>query len=317
MSPLTRALTYAGLIVCSLVFAAPFFWLVTSALKRPEQLMAYPIEWIPRPFMWSNFREAWEFRPFPLYLRNTLTIAVLTTIGSMLSSSLVAYGLTRIDWPGRRVLFIAIISTMMLPYQVVMVPLFTLFVKIGWIDTFKPLIVPSFFLSAYVYLLRGFFQAIPNDLSEAAHLDGASEFGIYWRVIMPLARPAIATVGLFAFIGAWNDFCRPAHLSRQRDELHPRPRPRDVPGPARHLLALPDGGLDPCHSPHRRPLLLHPAHVHSGDRADRAKGLQHTEVRRQHGYVSIAPCGRPNEFPYPSRRWQHPQQSRLTHSLNP
>ena len=210
MSPLTRALTYAGLIVCSLVFAAPFFWLVTSALKRPEQLMAYPIEWIPRPFMWSNFREAWEFRPFPLYLRNTLTIAVLTTIGSMLSSSLVAYGLTRIDWPGRRVLFIAIISTMMLPYQVVMVPLFTLFVKLGWIDTFKPLIVPSFFLSAfYVYLLRGFFQAIPKDLSEAAHLDGASEFGIYWRVIMPLARPAIATVGLFAFIGAWNDFVGP------------------------------------------------------------------------------------------------------------
>lgn len=172
--------------------------------------MAYPIQWLPHPVMWSNFREGWEFRPFSLYLKNTLWVAGFSTLGSVVSSSLVAYGITRINWPGRRILFIALISTMMLPGQVVMVPLFTMFCKLGWVDTFKPLIVPTFFGGAfYVYLLRGFFMAIPKDLSEAATIDGASEFSIYWRVILPLARPALATVGLFAFIGAWNDFIGP------------------------------------------------------------------------------------------------------------
>lgn len=208
--PAGRALAYFWLILLSAIFAAPFFWLVTSALKTPDQLLAYPIRWIPHPAIWSNFAKGWSFRPFTLYLKNTLIIAVFSTVGSVVSSSLVAYGLTRIDWPGRRVLFIIIISTMMLPYQVVMVPLFTLFVKLGWVDTFKPLIVPTFFGGAfYIYLLRGFFMAIPKDLSEAARIDGASEFGIYWRIIMPLARPALATVALFSFIGAWNDFVGP------------------------------------------------------------------------------------------------------------
>ncbi len=208
--PAGRVLVYLMLVLYSVLFAAPFFWLVTSAVKRPEQLMAYPIQWIPDPVVWSNFREGWQFRPFSLYLRNTLYVAVLSTIGSVLSSSLVAYGLTRIDWPGRRVLFVTLIGTMMLPGQVVMVPLFALFVRLGWVDTFKPLWVPAFFAGAfYVYLLRGFFQAIPRDLSEAATIDGASEWAIYWRIVMPLARPALATVGLFAFIGAWNDFVGP------------------------------------------------------------------------------------------------------------
>ncbi|BCW97577.1 MAG: sn-glycerol-3-phosphate transport system permease protein UgpE [Armatimonadota bacterium] len=208
--PAGRVLVYALLFLFSAIFAAPFFWLVTSAVKRPEQLMAYPIQWIPDPVVWSNFREGWSFRPFSLYLRNTLYVAVLSTIGSVLSSSLVAYGLTRIEWPGRRLLFVTLIGTMMLPGQVVMVPLFALFVRLGWVDTFKPLWVPTFFAGAfYVYLLRGFFQAIPRDLSEAATIDGASEWVIYWRIVMPLARPALATVGLFAFIGAWNDFVGP------------------------------------------------------------------------------------------------------------
>lgn len=205
-----KVFVYILLVLCSLVFAAPFFWLVTSAVKKPEQLMAYPIHWIPSPVMWSNFSEGWAFRPFSLYLRNTLYVALLSTLGSVVSSSLVAYGITRIDWPGRKALFILLIGTMMLPGQVVMVPLFAMFVKLGWVDTFKPLWVPTFFAGAfYVYLLRGFFLAIPKDLSEAATIDGASEWAIYWRVIMPLARPALATVGLFAFIGAWNDFVGP------------------------------------------------------------------------------------------------------------
>ena len=203
-------MVYVAVIALSLLFAAPFLWLVTSAVKTPQQLLAYPVQWIPHPVRWANFSEGWAFRPFSLYLRNTLVIAVFSTAGSVISSSLVAYGLTRIEWPGRRVLFVALISTMMLPAQVVMVPLFTMFCKLGWIDTFKPLIVPTFFAAAfYVYLLRGFFLSIPKDLSEAARIDGAGEFGIYWRVIMPLARPALATVGLFAFIGAWNDFVCP------------------------------------------------------------------------------------------------------------
>lgn len=205
-----RAGVYLLLALFSLIFAAPFFWLVTSALKAPEQMMAYPIQWLPSPPVWSNFVEGWQFRPFSVYLANTLYVAVLSTIGSIISSSLVAYGLTRIDWPGRRWLFVVLVGTMMLPGQVVMVPLFTMFVQLGWIDTFRPLWVPTFFAGAfYVYLLRGFFLSIPRDLSEAATIDGAGEWAIYWKVIMPLARPALATVGLFAFIGAWNDFVNP------------------------------------------------------------------------------------------------------------
>jgi len=157
-----------------------------------------------------NYTRGLVFIPFLQQLRNTLVICVACVIGTLLSCSLVAYGLSKIDWRGRGVLFMIILSTMMLPYQVIMVPLFAVFSRLGWVDTFLPLTVPAFLGNAfYIFLLRQFFMTIPRDLSEAARLDGCSEFDIYRRVILPLSKPALAMVGLWTFMGAWNDFVGP------------------------------------------------------------------------------------------------------------
>jgi multiple sugar transport system permease protein len=158
----------------------------------------------------SNYTRGLVFIPFFQQLRNTLIISIVTVLGTIISCSLVAYGLSRIEWKGRNALFIILLSTMMLPYQVVMVPLFAIFVRLGWVDTFLPLTVPSFMGNAFfIFLLRQFFMTIPKDLSEAAKLDGCSEFDIYHRVILPLSKPALAMVGLWTFMGAWNDFLGP------------------------------------------------------------------------------------------------------------
>ena len=159
---------------------------------------------------WSNYSRGLVFIPFFQQLRNTLIISICCVIGTILSCSLVAYGLSKIDWKGRNTLFVIMLSTMMLPAQVTMIPVFAIFVKLHWIDTFLPLIVPSFLGTPFfIFLLRQFFLGIPKELSEAARLDGCSEFAIYRRVIMPLSKPALATVGLFTFMGAWNEFMGP------------------------------------------------------------------------------------------------------------
>jgi len=159
---------------------------------------------------WRNYTRGLVFIPFAQQLRNTLIICVVCVFGTVLSCSLVAYGLAKIDWGGRNALFMIILSTMMLPYQVIMVPVFAIFVWLGWVDTFLPLTVPAFLGNAFfIFLLRQFFLTIPKDLSEAARLDGCTEFDIYRRVILPLAKPALAMVGLWTFMGAWNDFMGP------------------------------------------------------------------------------------------------------------
>jgi multiple sugar transport system permease protein len=160
--------------------------------------------------LWSNYSRGLTFIPFYQELRNTLIIAILSVIGTVLSCSLVAYGLAKIEWRGRNILFIILISTMMLPGQVTMIPIFAIFVKLGWIDTYLPLTVPTFLGNTFfIFLLRQFFLGIPKELSEAARLDGCSEWDIYRRIVMPLSKPALATVGLFTFMGAWNDFMGP------------------------------------------------------------------------------------------------------------
>lgn len=159
---------------------------------------------------WSNYSRGLVFIPFFQELRNTLIIALSCVFGTILSCSLVAYGLSKIEWKGRNLLFLILLSTMMLPAQVTMIPVFTIFVRLHWVNTFLPLIVPSFLGSAFfIFLLRQFFMGIPRELSEAAKLDGCSEFAIYRRIVMPLSKPALATVGLFSFLAAWNDFLNP------------------------------------------------------------------------------------------------------------
>ena len=158
-------------------------------------------------FEWSNYSRGLVFIPFFQQLRNTLVISICCVLCTILSCSMVAYGLSKIDWKGRNALFVIMLSTMMLPAQVTMIPVFAIFVKLHWIDTFLPLIVPSLLGTPFfIFLLRQFFLGIPKELSEAARLDGCSEFAIYRRVIMPLSKPALATVGLFTFMAAWNDF---------------------------------------------------------------------------------------------------------------
>lgn len=205
-----RGVVYTLLIALSIVFLAPFAWLVSTSVKPDAQILAYPPIWIPRPLQWTNYSEGLTAIPFGLYLLNTLTICTATVIGTVFSSSLVAYGLSRIPWRGREILFYALVGTMLLPPQVTMVPVFSIFKALGWLDTYLPLTVPSFLAPAFsVFLLRQFFRGIPKELAEAARLDGASEWDIYRRVVLPLAKPALWTVGLFAFIGAWNDYLGP------------------------------------------------------------------------------------------------------------
>lgn len=211
-------LIHIALIPAGLVFLLPFLWMLSTSLKTDQQLYAYPPIWIPNPLNWANYPNAVTYITFFLYLRNTLFIAITSTIGALISCSLVAYSIARIPWPGRNILFLATVATLMLPSQVTLIPLFLVFKGLGWVGDFRPLIVPHFFGNAlYIFLLRQFFMTIPRELSEAARMDGASEFRIYWSIIMPLARPALATVAIFEFIARWRDYLGPLiYLSDQK-----------------------------------------------------------------------------------------------------
>lgn len=193
-----------------LLFLFPFYWLVSTALKPDTQIFQMPPAWVPNPLMWENYPKALTDIPFFLYALNTLKICTCSVCGTVLASSLVAYSLAKIRWPGRNLVFYSLVATMILPAQVTMIPSFMIFKWLGWIGTMLPLTVPPFLGGAFsIFLLRQFFMTIPNELSDAARIDGCDEFGIYWRIVMPLAKTGIVTVGLFAFIGSWNDFLGP------------------------------------------------------------------------------------------------------------
>lgn len=207
---LRAALTYAALLLFAVVFVAPFLWMVSTSLKPDDQIFSEQVQWIPRPFRWENYPKAMESFPFLLYLGNTLFVCMMTTLGTVFSAALPAYGFSRIRWRGRDTLFLVLLMTLMLPAQVTMIPTFLIFRWLGWTGTFLPLIVPSFLGSAFsIFLLRQFFLTIPQELSDAARIDGCSEMSILWRIIVPIAKPAITTVALFAFTNAWMDFLNP------------------------------------------------------------------------------------------------------------
>jgi multiple sugar transport system permease protein len=202
---------YVALIILTITYVLPFFWMFTSALKNDAQVYVVPPIWIPNPAFWENFKNAWNSQPFNRYLFNTVFLyAIPVAVGMVLSSSIVAYGFSRLKWKGRDTLFYLCLATMMVPFQVQMVPLFIIFKNLGWIDSFRPLVVPAFFGSPfYIFMLRQFFMTLPIELSEAARIDGANEFGILFRIVLPLSKPALTVVALFAFIDAWNDYLGP------------------------------------------------------------------------------------------------------------
>ncbi len=198
------------LLIGGISFVLPFIWMVSTSLKQDIEVFRFPPNWIPEVPQWNNYIKAVQYIPFFQYTKNTLIICAMTVIGAVLSCSIVAYSLSRIEWPGRDLLFIITIAVLMIPFPVTMIPLFILFSRLGWVDTFKPLIVPLFFGSPfYIFLLRQFMMTIPRELSDAAYLDGASDLQIYYSLILPLTKPALATVALFQFMSAWHDFLGP------------------------------------------------------------------------------------------------------------
>ena len=246
-----RIAVHVMLIAAAIVFAFPFYWVATSAVKPLPEVMRLPVNWWPSEWQWQNFWNAatfsedtspyyrnwdgfiaavtfrgdgggtsgeqalaaWGFLFDAFFVRcvgNTLFVTIAGVIGTVMSNALVAYGFSRIVWPGREVVFFLTLATMMVPFPVIMIPLFILFAKFGWVGTLYPLWVPYFFGSAFnIFLLRQFFRTIPFDLSDAGRIDGCNEFGIFIRVIVPLARPALSVVALFHFLYAWNDFLGP------------------------------------------------------------------------------------------------------------
>ena len=205
------------LLVSGISFVAPFLWMVVTSLKVSEQIFTWPPVLIPNPVQWINYYDALTFLPFGRYFLNSIVLCVVVALGTLISNTLVAYGFSRIDWIGRDGVFVLVLSTMLLPSQVTMIPMYIIFRKLGWIGGFLPLTVPSFLGSAYyTFLMRQFFRTIPFELSDAARIDGASELGIFYRVILPLSKPALTTVALFTFIFTWNDFLGP--LIYLRDE---------------------------------------------------------------------------------------------------
>lgn len=205
-----KVITYLLLIGLSIIFIFPFLWLIGTSLKPENEALSFPPALLPKVWDFANYKDVFTIVSFGRYYMNSIIVTIATVIGTVLSSTLVAYGFARIKGKGREVWFALLLATMMLPPQVTMIPVYMIFSKLGWVNTFLPLIVPAFFGNAYyIFLLRQFFRTIPKELEESAYLDGCSTFGIFRRIIIPLSVPAVITVALLSFMGTWNDFLGP------------------------------------------------------------------------------------------------------------
>ena len=209
-----KVLVWCFLVIGTILFCLPLAWMISTSLKPLSQIWIFPPKWIPKPVLWGNYIAALKTFPFHLFFANTGIITLFSLIGLIISSSLCAYGFARLRFPGRDFLFMIVLSVMMLPFIVILIPRYILFRYLGWIDTFKPLIVPNYFgVGGYgvfsIFLLRQFFRQIPLNLSDSARIDGCSEFGIYARIIMPLSKPGLIAITIFAFLYNWNNFLEP------------------------------------------------------------------------------------------------------------
>jgi multiple sugar transport system permease protein len=219
---LVEVLKYALLVALAFLFILPLLWMVSSALKDDNQVFSIPPIWIPSPLHPENFATAWGKYTFTRFTLNTVfRYAIPSTILVTVSSAIVAYGFSRLRWRGREVLFALCLATVMIPAQVMLVPLFITYKNLGWLNSYLPLVVPALFGSPwFIFMLRQFFMTIPQELSDAARIDGAGEFGILFRIILPLSVPPLIVVALFAFLGAWNDFLGPL-VFINRQEMFP------------------------------------------------------------------------------------------------
>ncbi|OUC08205.1 hypothetical protein RY27_10365, partial [Litorilinea aerophila] len=203
---LGHLILHAILIAGSVMMLIPLAWTISTSLKTMQQIAVWPPEWIPNPVMWRNYIEVFQAAPVTLWLRNSLVIVAANVIGSVITCSFVAYGFARVQFPGRDALFLLLLSTLMMPYIVRLIPLYVIYNQIGWINTFLPVTIPQLLgrNPFFIFLLRQFFRGIPFELSDAARIDGCSEFGIGWRIVLPLSKPALAAVTIFAFRDSWD-----------------------------------------------------------------------------------------------------------------
>jgi len=216
---LSKTLVYAALIAGSFFILMPLIWMISTSLKKLSHVFRFPPEFIPNPVVWGNYQHALTVLPFDTYLVNTLTIVVISVTGEVLISAVVAYAFSRLNWKGRDILFIIVIATMMLPGQVTLIPVFIMYKYLGWLDTFLPLTIPSWFGNAfYIFLLRQYFMTLSKDMDEAAVIDGCSKFGVFWRITLPMSKPALGAVAIFSFQFHWNDFFRPLIFLFDKDK---------------------------------------------------------------------------------------------------
>ncbi len=207
------------LLLGACVLMIPLVWMLSTSLKSLGSVTTLPPEWIPRRFLWSNYADIFRLVPFGRYIGNTSLITLLDVLGKIVSCSLVAFSFARLRWRGRETVFLIMLATMMLPPQVTMIPQFVVFKQLDLIDTIVPLVLPNWLGGPFLtFLLRQFFMTIPLDLDDAARIDGTSIFGIYWRIVLPLSKPALAAVAIFMFNGSWNDFFGPLIYLHSREK---------------------------------------------------------------------------------------------------
>jgi len=205
-----KFLIYIVLTIGAFICIIPFLWMFSTSLKEPSEVLLFPPKWIPSKIMWSNYKEVFNFLPFLAFIKNSVIVTFASMLGQVISSSLVGFGFGRMRFPGRDTLFMIMLSTLMLPYAVTMIPVYIIFRDLGWLNTFRPLIVPAFLGNPfYIFLLRQFIMTIPMELDEAAKIDGCSSLRIFYQIIMPLCKPVLIAIIVFSFVGSWNDFLAP------------------------------------------------------------------------------------------------------------
>jgi multiple sugar transport system permease protein len=216
-----QGLLMHGLVwIGAIVMVMPFLWMLSTSLKSQGEAMTYPPQWIPDPILWHNYIDVIQSFPFALFAFNSTKIALLGTVGQLISTSLAAYAFARMKFPGRQVIFFLLLATLMIPGQVTMIPTFILFNALGWVNTHYPLFIPAWFGGAFgTFLIRQFFLTLPQDYDDAAAIDGAGHFRIFVSIYMPLAKPVIATLALFTFMGHWNEFLLPVIYLTDTDKL--------------------------------------------------------------------------------------------------
>jgi len=217
---LERVIVYIVLLMGATVLMIPFYWMVSTSLKPLDEIFIFPIKWIPSRLVWYNYVEVFERSTFARYILNTAYLTGVAIMGNLFGSSLAAFAFARLRFRGKNLLFMLMLSTMMVPGWVTMIPTFIMFKYFGWLNSFKPLLVPTFFAQPfYTFLLRQFFMGVPRDLEDAARIDGCSTLRIFWQIMLPLARPALATVAIFSFFTHWNELLGPLIYLQSQDKL--------------------------------------------------------------------------------------------------